>query len=977
MSLVIAFMHYTETVTTAFALPTIPVGHARMEMSLLAVGFMGLMMLTLFGYISAVNRRLLVDIGECKGAEEKAAESEERYRSLIQNAKDVIFTLAPDGTVTSINPVFEAITGWSRDEWIGKPFMPLVHPDDLAHAAAMFQKAMDGGQLETFEVRITRKRGDYLIGEFTVTQQTLKGAVAGILGIGRDVTERKRIEAAGRKNDLLLREVMDHSPAIMFLKDPEGRYLQINRQFESVFQVTRDEMLGKCDTDIFPANQAAAFRANDQTVLEAGVPMEFEEVALHDGGLHTCIVSKFPLRDGEGHIYALCGIATDITERKRTEAALKKSETRIRAVLETALDAIVGMDEHGRITDWNPRAEVIFGWTRDEVVGRSLSDTIIPLQFREAHARAFQRFLAAGAGPVMNRRIEVIALRRDGTEFPAELSISAMRLDDSWAFNAFIADITDRKRAEEALRASEERFELVARATNDAVWDWNLVTNSHWGHEGFETLFGVNAQDGNFDIEAWSGRIHPEEREAVLDHLYAAIESGEAIWSAEYRFRRADGSYAVVYDRGYVLHNEQGKPVRMIGAMMDITERKQTEAALRSSELQLRQAQKMEAVGRLAGGVAHDFNNLLTVIRGHSELLTDSVTMNEDERRSVEQINQAAQRAVSLTSQLLAFSRKQMLQPQILDLNDVVQGMDTMLRRLIGEDIELTTVLQAEGRIHADKGQIEQVIMNLAVNARDAMPRGGRLTIETRDIEIDSTHSVDPIPIAAGAHVQLTVSDVGCGMDAATQTQIFEPFFTTKPNGQGTGLGLSTVYGIVKQSGGTIAVYSEVGQGTSFKIYLPRLSHQELPSSTSEQNEAAPMATGTETILLAEDEEMVRTLTTRALVAGGYTVLLAGNGDEALAKAHKYAAPISLLVTDVVMPGMSGRELSERLSMRHPETKVLYMSGYTDDAIIRHGVLKAGTAFIQKPYSLGHLLRKIREVLDENTAAARAADMFE
>jgi PAS domain S-box-containing protein len=402
---------------------------------------------------------------------------------------------------------------------------------------------------------------------------------------------------------------------------------------------------------------------------------------------------------------------------------------------------------------------------------------------------------------------------------------------------------------------------------------------------------------------------------------------------------------------------------RFLGGMaVNITER-------RHLEQQLRQAQKMEAIGKLAGGVAHDFNNIVTIITGYSDMLLSRIGPENSMRRELEQIKKAGDRAHSLTRQLLAFSRRQMLQPKVLDLNAVVTNLEPMLQRLIGENIELVIELKPGlEQVKADPGQIEQVIMNLAINARDAMPQGGKLLLETDNVELDEAYARRHIPTQPGSYVRLAVSDTGCGMDAATQSRIFEPFFTTKEQGKGTGLGLSTVYGIVKQSGGYIWVYSERGQGTTFKIYLPRVLAP--ADSVPPVMHWSSLPQGKETVLVVEDEPEVRWLVRDMLQHLGYNVLEARHGIEAQVLSIQHPGPIHLLITDVVMPQMSGREIAEQLTSEHPETKVLYMSGYTDDAVVRHGVLAAHMAFLQKPFTPEALARKVREVLDGQTSGS-------
>jgi signal transduction histidine kinase/ActR/RegA family two-component response regulator len=419
------------------------------------------------------------------------------------------------------------------------------------------------------------------------------------------------------------------------------------------------------------------------------------------------------------------------------------------------------------------------------------------------------------------------------------------------------------------------------------------------------------------------------------------------------------GSYACHVEP---LREASGHLQGAICMALDITDRKQLEE-------QLRQSQKMEAVGRLAGGIAHDFNNLLMVIQGYADLLAERLPVGDPLRRNAEQIQTASQRATSLTRQLLAFSRKQMLAPKVISVQSILGDMERILRRLIGEDIQLETSSAPDvGLIKADRSQIEQVILNLAVNARDAMPQGGRLTIETANVDLDASYARSPVVLAPGKYVMLAVTDNGCGMDAETQTHIFEPFFTTKEKGKGTGLGLATVYGIVKQSGGYVWVYSEPGRGTSFKIYLPMVENVE-ESGRDNRGDAQSSGRGTETILLVEDEKGVRELAREYLELSGYTVIEAEDGHTALELAAMHSGTIHLLMTDVVMPGISGRELADRVKRIRPKIQVLYMSGYTDQAVVHHGILDMDAVLLQKPFTMATLSSKLRELLAAQTVA--------
>ncbi len=518
----------------------------------------------------------------------------------------------------------------------------------------------------------------------------------------------------------------------------------------------------------------------------------------------------------------------------------------------------------------------------------------------------------------------------------------------------------ERKRAEEALRKSEGKFQKLFDEAPVGYQEIDSEGRIIRINRTELDMLGYTAEEmlGRY---VWEFITDEESRQKVKGKLAGAIPTGRAF---DRPFQRKDGTTfpAVMEDRA--LLDSEGKITGIRATIQDVTERKRAEEEKALLQEQLRQSQKMEAIGKLAGGVAHDFNNLLTVIQGYSELILKG--LNPDNRlcQDVREILNASERASSLTRQLLAFSRKQVLQPKVLDLNLHVSNMDKMLRRMIGEDIELVTLLAKDlGRIKADPGQIEQVILNLAVNAKDAMLSGGKLTIETANVELDENYARSHIIITPGNYVILSVSDTGVGITPEIKERIFEPFFTTKEKGKGTGLGLSTVYGIVQQSGGNIWVYSEPGLGTTFKIYLPRI--EEGTESLRPAAVSTKPLGGSETILLVEDEEMVRKLACTVLEKNGYRVLEAPNGEEALRIAQEHSAKqIHLMITDVVMPGMSGRELADCLESVRPEMKVLYMSGYTDDAIIHHGVLDPGIAYIQKPFAPDVLALKVREVLD-------------
>ncbi len=515
----------------------------------------------------------------------------------------------------------------------------------------------------------------------------------------------------------------------------------------------------------------------------------------------------------------------------------------------------------------------------------------------------------------------------------------------------------ERATAEAALRTNEQRFRALVEHSWDAI--------ALFGPDG-AILYGSPATTRilGYDLSEFVGRnalemIHDDDRDAVVGRLTEAMANPGGRVDVAARVRHKDGSWR--YLEG-VLTNLLDDP--SVGAIVnnyrDATER-------RSLEQQVIQAQKMEAVGRLAGGVAHDFNNILTAIGGYTDLLLADLPLDDPRREDVDEIHRAADRAAALTQQLLAFSRRQVLQPKVIDLNALVSNVEKLLRRLLGEDVLLATALAGDvGRVRADPGQLEQVIVNLAVNARDAMPAGGRLTLETRNVDLDAAYAAEHRSVVPGPYVVIAVSDTGTGMSADVQSHMFEPFFTTKEVGKGTGLGLATVYGIVKQSGGSIWVYSELGHGTTIKVYLPRVDQLAEPLGSSAPVDAASLR-GTETILLVEDEPAVRAVARQILARQGYVVLEAPDGQTALAMVDGGGPSVDLVLTDVVMPGMSGRGLADRLATRCPGLRVLFMSGYTDDAIVRHGMLEPGLAYLQKPFRPDALVRKVREVLNRHT----------
>jgi PAS domain S-box-containing protein len=648
--------------------------------------------------------------------------------------------------------------------------------------------------------------------------------------------------------------------------------------------------------------------------------------------------------------------ATSLSKDVLLEETLWKAARRFQALIEYSSDIVVILDVKGYIRYSSPSAERILGYASEDLVGKML------LEFIYSEDTTI-------VSDIVEEILKYPEVNISGSEFRIQHCNGSWRtfaatftnLLDNSAVNGLLVnchDVTNRKQIEEALRQSEQRFRQVISSISDHIYVTEVTEDGRhlnlYISPNVEDLTGYPAEVFIADRSFWPAKvIHPDDR-GTAKMQAAQLDMGRNS-EMEYRLVRADGKVIWVRDSGKVYRDGSSRII--YGVVSDITERKQIEE-------QFRQSQKMEAIGRLAGGIAHDFNNLLTVIIGNCEFILGFLPANDPLRSDVERIKKTGDRAASLTRQLLAFSRKQMLQPEILDLNSIVSNMEHMLRRLIGEDIELISRLAPDlGQVKVDPGQIEQVIMNLVINARDAMPQGGRLIIETANIDWDQLSTHGHIGLKPGAYIVLAVSDTGQGMDEETKAHIFEPFFTTKEPGQGTGLGLAMVHGIVNQSQGQIWVYSEPGHGTVFKIYLPRVEKPIL--SVSSTPDSTMSFVGSETILLVEDEDKVRELAQRILIQYGYTVLEASQGAEALQICERYTGPIDLLITDVVMPGgMSGLQLAERLQAQRPGTSVLYMSGYIDKAMVYYSGLSPKSAFLEKPFSLNGLVQKVREILD-------------
>jgi PAS domain S-box-containing protein len=669
--------------------------------------------------------------------------------------------------------------------------------------------------------------------------------------------------------------------------------------------------------------------------------------------------------NGVAHLYWRTRHRTAILEHEVTQHA---ATDRLRHALALAGAGAWDWDLRTNENLWSDEVWHLYGLAPNagEPSFATWLSTVAP-EDRERAAAAVQR--AADAGEPIRAEWRV---NLDGAEERWLLSHGDPILGPDGRpqrYAGIVLDITARRRA-------EERLAFAIRATGAGVFDWDVAKDELTWDDAMLRLYGQTREAFSGTPDALQRSVHPDDAARVRDALEAALR-GPHDFACDFRVVWPDGSVRAVKAYAMVLRDRTGAATRMVGLNLDVTAGRRTEDALRSSlealdaardetrktEEKLQQSQKMEAIGRLAGGVAHDFNNLLTVILAGAEAIADELGPGDPLRADALEIDKAAKRAAALTRQLLAFSRKQVLAPHVVDVNALLHGLEKMLRRLIGEDVELTLLL-GPGTYPCllDAGQFEQVLVNLAVNSRDAMPDGGRLTIETGNVVLDAAYVEGHPGARAGDHVQVTVTDTGAGMTADVLSHLFEPFFTTKGPGRGTGLGLSTVYGIVRQSGGIVSVYSEPGAGSCFKIYFPRTAMLATPTPTVAPS--APTARKGESILLVEDDAQVRAAVAAMLRRGGYHVIDAANGGEALLVCESHGGSIALLLTDVVMPKLNGRKVAERLKQIRPDMRVLFMSGYTENAIVHHGVLDAGVDFVAKPVNSAALLAKVRAVLD-------------
>jgi len=907
-----------------------------------------------------VMHGVMLDITAHRDAERALAASQARFRTLIEQLPAIVYAATPDEEETSLylSPQICGLLGYTPEEWAADPdiWLRQLHPDDRERVnAAWLRRRTDPGWHLREDYRIYTRSGEerWLHEDATFVRDS-GGDPLFLQGVMYDITEQKRAEEALRRSEFRYRSLVEQLPAIVYTApwgNPDDA-TYVSPQLESIMGYTREEWLSGPNlwySLLHPQDRDRAIAAWERFKAGDGPFSEDYRLYDRDGRMLWFHEETKVVHDESGRPPMVQGMMLDITERKRAEDALRESEQRLATIFREMPAVIAITDlEDGRLIDINEACERVLGYARDEIIGRRSEELSIFVSpgTREQYVSEMRRL-----GRLSGR--EMVVRDKRGLEVHGLVSAVPVEVGGRRCLLNVFSDISVLKRAEHALRESEERFRAlyeqapIAYQSLDAEGRF-LDVNPSW-----QQILGYSREE--VIGRSFAEFLAPKYVERFR-HSFPLFKAAGETHNVEFEMLRKDGARVLVSFDGRIGRFADGSFQRTHCALQDVTERRRLEE-------QFRQAQKMETIGRLAGGVAHDFNNLLTAIIGHASFAMDSLSPLDRTRDDIEQVLQSAERASSLTRQLLAFSRRQVIEPRVINLNGLILNMDRMVRRLIGEDMELVTLPASDlGLVRADPGQIEQALVNLIVNARDAMPGGGRLTIETSNVTLDEQYVQSHPGATVGDHVMLAVSDTGTGMSDEVKAHLFEPFFTTKEVGKGTGLGLATVYGIVKQHQGNIWAYSELGVGTSFKIYLPRVSAQ--AERLPRRDEAGFLPQGHETVLLVEDEPSVRAVATRILREQGYNVIESANGEEALRLARAYPGPIHLLVSDVVMPQMGGKDLAERLLLKRPDMAVLFVSGYTDDAIVHRGIVSRSAAFLQKPFTASSLARKVRQVLD-------------
>ncbi|MBU1326090.1 MAG: PAS domain S-box protein [Alphaproteobacteria bacterium] len=842
-----------------------------------------------------------------------------------------------------VNAAAERKYGWSRAEFLAMSLEDIRPAEDIEKLRAQIDGTTDA--IDTSGVWRYLTRAGRMVFVDVVSHELEYGGRAARFVSARDVTRLVELE---RERTAMLESISDG----FFTLDAEDRFTFLNGQAEAYLDRPRAELLGRNVWEAFPEARDKIFKAAVETAVERRQTQRFTEYLDPPGRWFQSAVH--PADNGGVTVYF-----RDVTAERAAETQLRLLEQAVShlndVVLITEANPIEEASGGPRVVYVNDAFVRTTGYEKAEIIGRT-PRLLQGADTSQAEVDRIRDALARGESV----RAELVNYTRHGAPFWVEMDIVPIALDGV-AHTHFVSvqrDITERRTAQEAMRLGEERFQLMARATNDVVWDWDIARDALWWNSNLQDLFGYSPAQDLTPVEFWSQHTHPDDRDRVQAGFTAALESSQTIWRAEYRFQKADGRYAAVADRGFIIRDDAGRPTRAVGSMLDVTERRELEESVR-------QSQKLEAIGQLTGGVAHDFNNLLTVILNNAEGLEEALADQPSLKDLASMTIQAAERGAELTSRLLAVARRQALKPTNLDLGTLVRNLRPLLRRTLSEDIEIEIVAPANlWLVEADSGQVEVALLNLAINARDAMSGGGKLTLRLDNVGEGRAPPTGDLGIRRPC-VRLAVSDTGQGMPKAVLSRAFEPFFTTKPVGKGSGLGLSMVYGFIKQTGGEARIRSAPGKGATVELFFPSLARG--TSATPVPARPRLGKGGCEHIMVVEDDAFVRENLTVQLRALGYRVTTAEGAAEALAGLPD---DIDLLFTDVVMPGgMNGRDLAIRALTLRPGLRVLFTSGYSRDALLTEGRLPPGVQLLGKPYRRHELADKVREVLDAEPLA--------
>ncbi len=895
----------------------------------------------------------------------RASEGREAFFAEMLECALVPFAAAyPDGRLLLANLAFCELTGYSEAELRSiSLFRELTAAEHQAQESWALELLRSTGRPQRYEKLLVRHDGTTLPVEMFVQQiNDAEGACSRLAVFATDISERRRSSEALHESEERFRLVAELATDGIWDWHIGAEEEYLSPRFKQMLGYEDYELDNHADTwerlihpDDFQLARQAYFDH-----IERAKPFVFTARYYHKNGALVWVTCRGKaIKDAKGRYYRVVGTHTDVTESILAQARLAEAHEFSNKIIAASTVGIAANTAAGQCVLVNEAAAQIIGASREAILAQN---------FRQLESWRQSGLLAAADKALdtgCTQSGEYYLVTSFGKEVWWDCSLTPFVSNGELHLLTVITDISERRRAQQALRESEERLALALEGAADGIWDYNAVTGFIYRSPHMAQLLGYGAEGLEPTLDAWQAIVHPDDLQNVIEAWQAHIDGRTAQYLVEHRVRCANGEYLWISDSGNVVQScADGRPLRIVGVHKNVTERKRAEEDRAVLEAQLQQAQKIESVGRLAGGVAHDFNNMLSVIIGHTELALGEVDPTHSLHASLEEIRNAAIRSSGLTRQLLAFARKQTIEPQVLNLNETLSGMLKMLGRVIGEHIELVWQPADElWNVYIDPTQIDQILANLCVNSRDAIHGSGRIVIETSNAIFEDNYSSAQARIVPGMYVKLTVSDDGCGIDSIAIEKLFEPFFTTKEIGHGTGLGLAAVYGAVKQNGGFINVYSEPGVGTTFKIYLPR--YQQSGDRSTSVKPRSSSVRGNETILLVEDELAILLIVRQMLENQGYTVLAANSPNAAITLAQEHTTEIHMLLTDVVMPEMSGRELADYMLALYPQLRCIYMSGYTSDIIAHRGVLDEGIQFIEKPFSLNELSSRIRKVLDD------------